>query len=110
MTLFDPAQSAGVRVLLTGELSDNYLRGRGFVFDSLLRQGKLADAWRYFRAYRRNTRESLVRTLALHGVAPLLPLTLEKAVLARFLERQDRLEALARIAGVDAGVTPQLVA
>jgi Asparagine synthase len=37
-TLFDAAQSASVRVVLTGELSDNYLLGRGFVFDSLLRQ------------------------------------------------------------------------
>ncbi|MBV9359318.1 MAG: asparagine synthetase B [Chloroflexi bacterium] len=81
-TLFDAAQDAGQRVLLTGEVSDSIVRGSPLVIDSLLRQGRFAAAWTHLSAYRAATGDSLLRSAALYGIAPLLPLGLQRRLMA----------------------------
>lgn len=80
--IFRAAQSAGVRVLLTGHIADAYVKGSGLVFDSLLRQGHLNAFQYHLRAHLRTSGASLRRTLALYCVAPFLPLSLQKRIMA----------------------------
>jgi hypothetical protein len=90
--LFDAAQQAGTRVVLTGELADSYLRGSPIVFDSLLRQGKLGALPGYLTAYRSAAQDSLAKTLALYGAAPFLPLGLQKWAMSKYIVRNEQLE------------------
>ncbi|HEU5317228.1 MAG TPA: asparagine synthase-related protein [Chloroflexota bacterium] len=72
--LFGAAAAAGVRVLLSGEIADSCVGGSPYVFDSLLRQGRFRELWRRLRIYRRTSRESLRKLIALDCIGPLLPL------------------------------------
>jgi asparagine synthase (glutamine-hydrolysing) len=84
----EAASRAGVRVLLTGDLGDSLMRGSPLVFDSLLRQGRLLEFWRRFWAYRARAREPLRSTVALHCLAPLLPLGVQKRLMSAFAARE----------------------
>jgi asparagine synthase (glutamine-hydrolysing) len=84
------ASQAGVRVLLSGEVADSCIQGSRFVFDSLIRSGQLGLLAQHFRAYRRVSQESLRRTVAMHVVAPLLPLWLQKQAWTAVTRRNFR--------------------
>ncbi|HEY3110708.1 MAG TPA: asparagine synthase-related protein, partial [Chloroflexota bacterium] len=90
------ASRAGVRALLTGDVADACVHGSPLVFDSLLRQGRLVALWRHLRTYRRASPERLRTILAMHCLAPLLPLGLHRWLTARYAERviRDRRERL----------------
>lgn len=91
--LYGAAHRAGVRVLLTGDLADNCVRGSWQVFDSLLRHGRLQEFRDYAWAHRRRTHDSWWRIVGLYGLVPLLPVGLQK----RFtLPRMQRFLAWAR--------------
>jgi asparagine synthase (glutamine-hydrolysing) len=92
-TLFDGAQAAGTRVLLSGEVADSYLRGSPYVIDSLVRQANLTEIPRYWAALRTSSSDSLRKTLALYVLAPLLPRRLHTRVMAAAVERKLRLDA-----------------
>ncbi len=83
-TLFDAAQEAGQRVLVTGEVSDAIVRGSPLVIDTLLPQWRFAAAWAHLEAYCAASGDSRLRSAALYGVAPLLPLRLQKRVMAAY--------------------------
>jgi asparagine synthase (glutamine-hydrolysing) len=89
-TLYQAATADGVRVLLTGLTADGYVGGSPLVFDSLLRQGRLRELGQRFAGYRQFSNEPLRNTLALHCLAPLLPLKLQKRVMAAYVERSVR--------------------
>src|SRR5262249_60122952 len=82
----------GQRVLLTGEVADNVVRGSALAIDSLLRQGRLRDAATYLIAHRAASGDSLHKSLALYGFAPLLPLGLQKRAMGAYAARNERLE------------------
>ncbi|HET8625934.1 MAG TPA: asparagine synthase-related protein [Thermomicrobiales bacterium] len=86
------AVADGARVLLTGEVGDSCVYGSRAVFDSLLRQGRLREFWRHFRAYRRVTDESLRQFFALVCLAPLLPLEIQKRLMLAHVRRELRRE------------------
>jgi asparagine synthase (glutamine-hydrolysing) len=88
--LFGDIYRSGARALLTGEVADACVGGSRLVFDSLLRQGRLPALWRNIQAYRRETYTSLRKTLALHTIAPLLPLSIQKHVMCAYVERGVR--------------------
>ncbi|MGH2490782.1 MAG: asparagine synthase-related protein, partial [Candidatus Limnocylindria bacterium] len=85
---FGAASRAGMRVLLTGLRGDLCAGGSPLVFDSLLRHGKLTEAWRRFVAYRTYSRDSLRRDVLLGCVAPLLPLNAQRALRVRAVSRE----------------------
>jgi asparagine synthase (glutamine-hydrolysing) len=91
-TMLDVAETDGRRVLLTGEVADNVVRGTPLAIDSLLRRGRLRDAAAYLRAYRLASGSSVHKSLALYGVAPLLPLGLQKRAMGAYAARTERLE------------------
>lgn len=84
----DVASRAGIRVLLTGLRGDLCAGASPMVFDSLLRQGKLREAWRRLDAYRTISWYSLRRTLVLDCVAPMLPLEAQRALRAAAVRRE----------------------
>jgi asparagine synthase (glutamine-hydrolysing) len=92
LTMFDAAHAAGTRVLLTGEVADSWLRGSPLVFESLLRNGQLGSMARYVSMYRALSGDSLLKTLTLYLVAPLLPRMLQKVVMRSYLMRKLELE------------------
>ena len=81
------ASRVGVRVLLTGDVADSCVYGTRLVFDSLLRRGDLGAFARHLRAYRRVSRDSLRKIVALYCLAPLLPLGLQKQMVASYVRR-----------------------
>jgi len=86
--IFEDAGRTGTRVLLTGEVADAIVGSSSLVFDSLLRRRDLAALRRHLGAYRRRSGESLQRIVALDCLAPLLPLTLQRRLLAAVAGRQ----------------------
>jgi asparagine synthase (glutamine-hydrolysing) len=81
----------GVRTLLSGDLADACVGGSPLVFDSLLRAGRLPELLRRLRAYRRTSNTRLRRILAWDCLAPLLPLALQRRVMAAHIRgRVDR--------------------
>jgi asparagine synthase (glutamine-hydrolysing) len=86
-TYYGAIAETGARVVLTGEIADACILGSPFVFDSLLRQGKLREMWTRLRAYQRTSPESLRHTLALHVLAPLLPPVLRYQVMSFSIRR-----------------------
>ncbi|MBI2321239.1 MAG: asparagine synthetase B [Chloroflexi bacterium] len=89
-TIFGAISAAGVRAVLTGDVGDSCIYGSYLVLDSLLRQGRLGAFWNYLRAYRRASGASLRKTLRLYCLTPLLPLALQRRLLAADAERQVR--------------------
>lgn len=85
--VFAAAERDGIRVLLTGAAADACVYGSRLVFDALLRQGKLRALWRHFRAFRRVSEEPLRTTIALSCVGPLLPLGLQRRLMAAYTRR-----------------------
>lgn len=86
--LLRTAVERGVRVLLTGDVADAYVGGSRLVFDSLLRQGHLRAFWRHLRTYRRlGPDESLRKTILLWCLGPLLPIALQRQLMARNTRR-----------------------
>jgi asparagine synthase (glutamine-hydrolysing) len=81
------ATQAGVRAVLTGDVADACVGGSPLVFDSLLRHGKLRAFWRSFQRYRRTSDESRLKMVALYLLGPLLPLGLQKQLMAACLRR-----------------------
>jgi len=93
--LFAAAEQDGVRVMLSGTIGDSCVYGSRIVFDVLLRQRKLRAFWRHLGAFRRVTDEPLRTTVALAILAPLLPLGLQRRLMAANTRRvllgfQDR--------------------
>lgn len=86
-TLYQAAVDDGVRVLLTGMTADAYVGGSPLVFDSLLRQARIRELWRRLARHRQYSDEPLRKTLALHCLAPLLPLELHRRLMAAYVER-----------------------
>jgi asparagine synthase (glutamine-hydrolysing) len=86
-TIFEQASQAGVRALLTGEIADGCVGGLPLVFDSLLRRGRLRTLWRHLAAYRRTSSERLRKILALHCLAPMLPLEVQRRVTTAYVDR-----------------------
>ncbi len=78
----DTATRAGIRVLLRGDLADNCVGGSRLVFDSLLRRGRFLALARQLGAYEGVSPESLRRIVAVYCLGPLLPLGLQKRLLA----------------------------
>ncbi len=85
--IFEQASQVGVRALLTGEIADGCVGGLPFVFDSLLRRGRWRAFWRHLAAYRRTSSERLRKIVALHCLAPMLPLAVQKRITAAYVER-----------------------
>lgn len=81
------AVEAGVRVILSGETADSYIGGSWLVFDSLLKAGKFRAFFEYFRRYRRVAKAPLRTTVALYCLGPLLPLGLQRRLMARYITR-----------------------
>jgi len=79
--------SAGVRLLLTGDIADACIAGSPLVFDSLIRRGKLGDLLLYLRAYRRRCGDPWRRILLLYCLAPLLPRSLQRRIMLGHLRR-----------------------
>lgn len=86
----DAACRAGVRVLFTGEIADSCVGGSWLVFDSLLRKGQLRSFWRYLRHYDRLSTESLIKTISLYSLAPLLPLSVQRLMMSADILRTAR--------------------
>jgi asparagine synthase (glutamine-hydrolysing) len=86
-TFLETAASLGVRALLTGDVADACVAGSPLVFDSLLRQGKFSELLRRLRAHRRATGASIPKTLARHGLLPLLPVCLLKRLMLARIRR-----------------------
>jgi asparagine synthase (glutamine-hydrolysing) len=84
------ACQAGARVVLTGEIADSCVAGLPAVFDSLLRKGRLLELWQYLHWYQGLSGESWRRTIALLCLAPLLPLSLHRALMLRYTARALR--------------------
>ena len=82
------ANQDGVRALLTGDMADAFVRGSPQVLDSLLRQRKFREFRRHLGAYRRHSRFSLKRILGVDAIAPLLPLAVQKSIMAVHIRRQ----------------------
>jgi asparagine synthase (glutamine-hydrolysing) len=81
------AAEAGVRVILSGETADSYVGGSWLVFDSLLKAGKFGTFFEYFRRYRRVAEEPLRTTVALYCFGPLLPIGLQRRLMALYTTR-----------------------
>lgn len=93
-TLLGTAQASGARVLLTGDVADSCVQGTWLVFDSLLRQRRLRDLRNHASSYRQALDVS-PRMVALHTLAPLLPLPLQRQLMIistkRWLARNEGL-------------------
>lgn len=85
--IYQAAASAGVRLLLSGDVADSCVAGSPLVFDSLLRQRRLRTFWRYFRAYQRASGETWRKTVGLHCLGPLLPLERQKQLSGWYMQR-----------------------
>jgi asparagine synthase (glutamine-hydrolysing) len=86
--LFQAAARAGVRVLLTGDVADACVRGSWWVFDSLLRQGRLRDFGRYLRRFRRTFPNSSISGVATQMcLLPLLPASVQGHAARRTIRR-----------------------
>ncbi len=72
--------ASGARVVLDGAVADSCVYGTRYVFDSLLRQGRLRELGLHLQAYRRAVDESLVAVLARYCLLPLLPLPLHRGL------------------------------
>ncbi|ACZ43709.1 asparagine synthase [Thermobaculum terrenum ATCC BAA-798] len=79
--------SAGVRLLLTGDIADACIAGSPLVFDSLIRHGKVGDLLLYLRTYRRTHSDPWRRILLLYCLAPLLPMSLQRRIILGHLRR-----------------------
>ena len=86
--LYAAASHTGTRVLLSGDVADSCLFGSRLVFDSLLRQLRVRAFWRHLRTYQRLSTESLRKTAALYCLLPLLPLSLQRQVMAATVRRE----------------------
>ena len=90
--LYRLAAGQGVRVLLSGDVADATVRGSLLVFASLLKRGRLAAFGRYFGAYRALTDESLLKSLLLHCLIPLLPRRAQLPAMRAYIRRYVGLE------------------
>jgi len=86
--MFRTIASAGVRVILTGDIADGCVGGSWLVFDSLLRQGRLRVLYQHMQAYRHAIDPSW-RRIALYTLAPQLPLSLQRRVMLLRRQRQN---------------------
>lgn len=85
--VYGAASQAGVRVLLNGDVGDSIIAGGPLVFDRLLCRGQLGALGRGIRAYRGWTGDSLRKIVALYCLAPMLPLPLQRRLLAHQITR-----------------------
>ena len=90
--LFDVASRQGVRAILSGDFADAGVRGTAAAFDSLLRHGRLRELRRRLADYQALTGQPALKTFALHGAAPLLPLWAQRWVNAAYTRRYFRQE------------------
>lgn len=86
----EAANAWGVRVLLSGDVSDSFVFGSSRVFDSLLRQARFTELFRYLTWHRRWFDDSWRKLLALDCLAPLLPLPVQKRLMSAYLQRSYR--------------------
>jgi len=87
------ANAKGVRTVLTGDIADSCVGGSRLVFDSLLRHGKIRELLHHFGVYRRLSEESTAKVVALACLAPMLPLPVQRAVMAAYAARLMRRDA-----------------
>jgi asparagine synthase (glutamine-hydrolysing) len=87
-TLLRFASHLGVPVLLTGEISDSYVRGAPLALDSLLRAGRVGAFWRYLEAYRTLAQDPWLKIAALYVIAPFLPLPVHRALGLAYARRE----------------------
>ncbi len=81
------AKSAGVKVLLTGDLADACIAGSPLVFDSLVRHGGWRELLRRLQAYRKMSGAPLLNTLLWDCGVPLLPIALQRWLMAKHVLR-----------------------
>ncbi|HVC43712.1 MAG TPA: asparagine synthase-related protein [Candidatus Binataceae bacterium] len=84
--LWPAARAKGLKVLLSGTGSDEWLSGTSYVYGDLLRSGRLAALWRRLRADGHRLPDAMgdgMGTLLLrHGLWPIVPLGLRKVIRA----------------------------
>ena len=90
--LFQAASDGGARALLSGDFADAGIRGTAAVFDALLRHGRLGELRRRLTDFRDISGQPLLKTFALHGLAPLLPLWAQRLVAEAYTRRYIRQE------------------